>query len=128
LFGENGFELGPIPRGTPVGLLANLMLRPEEMGWWDRVKHDRSLLKLVLEIKGKLRELGPPPSNPNDMEAFNKRVQEVFMPLASRLMSLSKCPDYQVNRGHYFGTSYLPEETALTDDQKKDLIEFLKTF
>ena len=127
LFGESGFELGPIPKGTPVGLLANLMVRPEEMGWWDRVKHDRQLLKLVLEIKGKLRELGPPPSDPND-EAFNKRAQEVFTPLASRLMSLSKCPDYQVNRGHYFGTSYLTEETALTDDQKKDLIEFLKTF
>jgi hypothetical protein len=46
------------------------------------------------------------------------------------MMKLSKCPDYIVNRGHYFGTSYFTREKdiALTADQKKALIEFLKTF
>jgi hypothetical protein len=37
------------------------------------------------------------------------------------LLELSKCPDYVVNRGHYFGTN-------LNDDDKWALIEFLKTF
>jgi hypothetical protein len=32
-----------------------------------------------------------------------------------------------VNRGHYFGTGY-DGEPALSDEDKKDLIEFLKTF
>ena len=42
-------------------------------------------------------------------------------------MSLSKCPDYVVNRGHYFGTGY-DNEAVLSDADKKALIEFLKTF
>jgi hypothetical protein len=44
------------------------------------------------------------------------------------LLALSKCPDYVVNRGHYFGTSYFAGEPALSDDDKRALIEFLKTF
>ena len=37
------------------------------------------------------------------------------------LFALSKCPDYVVNRGHYFGSN-------LGDADKKALIAFLKTF
>jgi hypothetical protein len=44
------------------------------------------------------------------------------------LMQLSKCPDLVVNRGHYFGTSYFAEEPPLSDEDKRALIEFLKTF
>jgi hypothetical protein len=43
-------------------------------------------------------------------------------------MDLSKCPDYIVNRGHYFGTSFFQEEPGLSDAEKNALIEFLKTF
>jgi hypothetical protein len=43
-------------------------------------------------------------------------------------MELSKCPDYIVNRGHYFGTDAFPEEPGLSDPDKRALIEFLKTF
>jgi hypothetical protein len=128
LLNESGLELGPIPGGTPVGLLANLMLRPEEMGLWGRIKHDRELAGVVFDIKRKLSELGPPPTNEREMEAYNKRAQEVLEPLAKGLMGLSKCPDYIVNRGHYFGTGYFKEESGLTDEDKRALIEFLKTF
>ena len=43
------------------------------------------------------------------------------------MLDLSKCPDFVVNKGHYFGTNFFAEETPLTDNEKKDLIEFLKT-
>jgi hypothetical protein len=43
------------------------------------------------------------------------------------MLALSKCPDFVVNRGHYFGTASYPGETALTDDDKRALIEYLKT-
>jgi hypothetical protein len=33
-----------------------------------------------------------------------------------------------VNRGHYFGTDQFKEEPGLGDDDKRALIEFLKTF
>ena len=123
---DGGLELGPIPRGTPVGLLANLMVRPEEMGVWDRWQHDRELRRVIFGINARLKELGQRHANESDDE-YNKRVQDVFRPLASGLVNLSKCPDYVVNRGHSFGTGY-DNEAALNDADKKALIEFLKTF
>jgi hypothetical protein len=119
VFGQNGIEIGPIPKGTPVGLLANLMVRPEEENLWGRIVHDHKLFHLVLDLNADLKELG---ANPSDESA-----RKVLTPLADRLMELSKCPDYVVNRGHYFGTGY-DGEPPLSDEDKKDLIEFLKTF
>ena len=43
------------------------------------------------------------------------------------LLELSTCPDFVVNRGHYFGTDAFAEEPGLSDDDKRALIEFLKT-
>jgi hypothetical protein len=119
LFNEDGLELGPIPRGTPIGLLANLLVRPEEVTFRERLGHDWKLLKLLFEIRSKFKELGP---NPTD-----ERAQEVLKPLADRLMELSKCKDYIVNRGHYFGNGH-DGEARLSDEDKFALIEFLKTF
>ena len=116
---DGGIEIGPIPKGTPVGLLANLMVRPEEKDLWGRLKHDRKVLHLLLEINKDLKQLPPNPTNED--------AERILKPLAAQLMELSKCPDYVVNRGHYFGTGY-DQETALSDEDKKDLIEFLKTF
>ena len=120
IFGESGIEIGPIPPGTPVNLLASLMVRPEEMDLPGRLDHDRKLIGLVLDIKHALKAL---PENPTNDDAVR-----VFKPLAGRMMELSKCPDYVVNRGHYFGTSYLKEEQPLSDEDKRALIEFVKTF
>jgi hypothetical protein len=44
------------------------------------------------------------------------------------MLALSKCPDFVVNRGHYFGTDRLAGEPPLSDDDKHALIAFLKTF
>jgi hypothetical protein len=120
IFAESGIEIGPIPPGTPVNLLASLMVRPEEMDLPGRLDHDRKVLALVLDIKHALKAL---PDNPTNDDAV-----KVFKPLAGRLMELSKCPDYVINRGHYFGTSYLKEEPPLSDEDKRALIEFIKTF
>ncbi len=50
------------------------------------------------------------------------------MNLVPDMVKLSKCPDYVVNRGHYFGTSQFAEEPGLSDADKLALIEFIKTF
>src|SRR4030095_9768216 len=126
LFDDEGLQLGPIPRGTPVGLLANLLVRPEEMGFWDRRRHDHELKELIFGIRGSLVQLGPRRDNETE-DAYNSRAQEIFTPLVPRLLSLSKCQDLIVNRGHYFGTGY-DNEPALSDADKRALIEFLKTF
>ena len=49
-----------------------------------------------------------------------------FARFVDPLVELSACPDLIVNRGHYFGTG-LDGAPPLTDQQKKDLIEFLRT-
>jgi hypothetical protein len=120
IFDEGNIEIGPIPPGTPVSLLANLNVRPEGISKPELLKHDAALLKLLVAIKRDLKQLGP---NPSDADA-----QRVLSNLVPQLMDLSKCPDYVINRGHYFGTGYFTDEPGLSDEDKRALIEYLKTF
>jgi hypothetical protein len=55
-------------------------------------------------------------------------VRRAFAPLVPKLVELNKCPDFVVNRGHYFGTAAFKEEPGLSDSDKRALIEFVKTF
>jgi hypothetical protein len=119
LFGEGAIQVGPIPPGTPVDLIANLNLLSEDTDPAARAAHDAKVLDVVLKLKHDLEAL---PANASDDDA-----RKVFVNLGEPLMSLSKCPDYIVNRGHYFGTSMFKEEPALSDQEKNALIEFLKT-
>jgi hypothetical protein len=118
LFAKGGdITLGPIPAGVPVDLLANLQPLPEGA---NPVAHTKEVVGLLARMK---RDLGSVPPNASDEE-----LRQHFADLRAPLMKLSKCPDFIVNRGHYFGTSYFKEEPALSDADKKALIEFLKTF
>jgi hypothetical protein len=122
IFGDAGVEVGPIPVGTPVNLLANLSLISESGDTTDKFEQAKKVLALLLKIKHDLKSL---PKGASDEEA-----RKVFANLAGPLLELNKCPDFVVNRGHYFGTSYFKEkdEPGLSDDDKWALIEFLKTF
>ena len=124
-FKETGVELGPIPKGTPVNLLANLNMMPDDAGFIERFRHKRKVVSLLMKVKKALKALPP---NATDEEA-----RRVFLEkgIAEELLEMSKCNDFVVNRGHYFGTSYLNKaenEPGLSDDDKRALIEFLKTF
>jgi hypothetical protein len=77
------------------------------------------LLPLLLKLKAELKQV----EAKTDEEAVR-----IFINLTPDLMKFGKCPDYIVNKGHYFGTSFLRDETPLSDDDKRALIEFLKTF
>ncbi len=120
LFKDDSVVLGPIPKGTPVELLSNIDLLGESTAPADELKHQEQVLTLLLKMKHDLAAL---PANATDQQA-----DQVFANLVPGLLELSKCPDYIVNRGHYFGTSYFQEEPGLSDDDKRALIEFLKTF
>lgn len=111
VFTSDGIQLGPIPSGTPVNLLSNIDLQEK-----------KKVLELALKIKKDLKAL---PANATDEQAM-----EVFKNLKQPLLDVSKCPDFVVNKGHYFGTEFLPEsegETPLSAEDKAALIEFLKT-
>ena len=120
LFGENGIEIGPIPAGTPVNLLSNVDLMSDSTNSMDRIGHNLRVLKLVIQLKSDLKKLGP---NPSDAD-----VRRIFAGVEPELVHFSKCPDFAVNKGHYFGTDKLAGEPGLSDADKLALIEFLKTF
>jgi hypothetical protein len=126
LFGDSGVEIGPIPKGTPINLLANLDLISDSPNAAVRLQRDKEILNLLLKVKSDLKAL---PAHPTHEEAV-----KVLSPLATDLLKYNKCPDFIVNKGHYVGTDRfeqmpgLPPEPGLSDDQKRALIAFLKTF
>jgi hypothetical protein len=131
IFGEGGIEIGPIPAGTPVGLLSNLNPLSDDPDPVKSLEHSQKLAKLVLDLNGDLQKLGKYASDDQAAAVFGKQVNQ--------LLELSKCKDLVVNRGHYFGTGYVePGESTeqalrdrgpgLSDQEKLALIEFLKTF
>ncbi len=113
IFDQVGIEIGPIPAGTPVDLLSNFQPLAEQPKLVDRLKHDKAVVKVALQLVHDLKAL---PRGASDDDA-----RRVFANLGEQLFALSKCPDYVVNRGHYFGT-------RLSDADKQALIAFLKTF
>jgi hypothetical protein len=126
LFGDGGIEIGPIPEGTPVGLLANLNPLSEDPNPVKRAEHAAHLLRLVQRLNSDLKKLGA--------DATGAQASQVFSNSVEDLLTLSKCPDLVVNRGHYFGTDFLEpgeqpgvRQPGLSDSDKRALIEFLKT-
>ena len=114
---DGGIRLGPIPGGIPVDLLANLQPLAEGE---NIATHYLRLARLLLRLKLDLLTM---PDNATD-----EQLRQHFANLAGPLLALNKCPDFVVNRGHYFGTSMQNAEPALSDDDKNALIAFLKTF
>ena len=108
---KGGIEIGPIPKGIPINLVTNIDLQSSKL----------DLLKLIKKIKKDLKKL---PRDATDAEG-----KKIFANLVEPLLEVSKCKDFVVNRGHYFGTEFLPSdenETPLNDEDKLALIEFLK--
>ena len=104
LDGEIEFRLGPIPKGTPINGILNL--NPESTVG-ELLSVSRGVLKSIAKIK--------------KHELEGEEALEVFNKYAGRaLVRASNCPDYVLDRGHYFGE-------LLSDDEKQQLIAFLKT-
>ncbi|MBI4523076.1 MAG: hypothetical protein HY695_04590 [Deltaproteobacteria bacterium] len=113
LFGEGMVEIGPIPKGTPINLITNLDLERDKL----------ELATLLLKMKKALKKV----EGASDEEAA-KVFKDPDLKLVPDLLKLSKCPDFVVNKGHYFGTELFKEEPPLSDDDKRALIEYVKTF
>jgi hypothetical protein len=125
--------LGPIPEGTPVGLLANLRLRAESRDPAAVASHIKDMGEFLVKLK---LNLASAPPNTTDAE-----LRQRFADLKAPMLRLSKCPDLVVNRGHYFGTAEFNkqeglsaderafgQEPELSDADRRALVAFLKTF
>ncbi|MFV8817349.1 c-type cytochrome [Haliea sp. E17] len=110
---EDGISIGPIPPGTPINLISNIDM--------DKKK---DVLKVLLKAKHDLKAAQGAESDQD--------LKEAFSGLVDPLVGVSKCPDYVVNKGHYFGTDYLnpmfDDSPGLSDADKEALISFLLTF
>jgi len=99
------FRLGPIPAGTPVNLLANLNTNGDKA----------ELVKLGLKIKSAYARI--------KLEKLDAAASKALLrdEVAPALYALSNCPDFIEDSGHLYGTD-------LPNDEKRALIEYLKTF
>ncbi len=95
-------KVGPIPKGTPINLLANLEPDFGQLG----VLQAKIVAALV-----KIHALNLTP----------EEAQAELIKAVPELLAANKCPDFIEDEGHYFGTD-------LADDDKRALIEYLKTF
>jgi hypothetical protein len=113
LFTDEGVRLGPIPQGTPIGLLANLNLLSEDRSLPARTRQFEQVSSVMVRLLERLHKLGG--------SATSEQARAAFADMVDPLLELSKCPDLVINRGHEFGS-------RLSDQDKNALIEFLKTF
>jgi hypothetical protein len=95
------------------------------MSWGQRLSLSWDFIKT---IRGHIFDMWQAKENPDSIT--DEKLREIFGDLVDPLLEVNKCPDFVVNRGHYFGTDYLPAQegrAVLNDDDKRALIEFLKT-
>jgi hypothetical protein len=100
-------RIGPIPKGTPVNLLANMNPDADQ-------KEIRKTLFLTVETLAEIESKHL--SEAEGQQLLREKV-------APALMSVSKCPDFVMDEGHYFKWF-----DSMTDEDKNALIELLKTF
>jgi hypothetical protein len=100
---KNELRIGPIPKGTPINLLANI----------DMESDPKDLVRLIKHLSASLIRIKK--DNLNEQQST-----ELLSQLVPDLLKVSKCPDFVVNRGHTYGSE-------LADEDKRALIEFLKT-
>ncbi|MGZ5022933.1 MAG: hypothetical protein ACXWAX_10130, partial [Chthoniobacterales bacterium] len=98
---EGYIKIGPIPKGTPINLIANL--EPDGLQY---APLGLKLGKALLDI--------------NILHLDSEQATAALMKAVPELLAANKCPDFIEDEGHYFGTD-------LPDDDKRALIEFLKT-
>jgi hypothetical protein len=107
---ERELRLGPIPKGTPVNLLANI---DNEISFnLSDLPRLKQLAVLLVRTKKALREV-------RDQGLQGEAATERLVSLVPDLLKVNKCPDFVTDRGHTFGQT-------LSDEDKKALIGFLK--
>ena len=96
---DGGITIGPFPKGLPVNLLSNLQPMSESSDPIERLRHLERMLQLLVDLKLYLATL---PANATD----EQMVSGIGNRMGPALLALNKCPDLEVNRGHYFGTGW----------------------
>jgi hypothetical protein len=91
LFTKDGVRLGPIPQGTPIGLLADLNLLSEDRSVPARARQFERVSSLMVRLMERLHKLGG--------NATSEQAKAAFADLVDPMLELSKCPDLVINHG-----------------------------
>lgn len=102
LAGKEELRIGPIPEGTPISLLASIDMGAEP----------KKLVRVISRLTKALVEID---QRNLEGDAATERLKE----LVPDLLEVSKCPDFELNKGHTYGAD-------LPDEDKQALIEYLK--
>ena len=80
IFTETGdVQIGPIPAGTPVNLLANINPLSESTRLEDRAKYTKKLIDVVLKLKHDLKSVPPDASDADVRKIFDKDVPALLV-------------------------------------------------
>jgi hypothetical protein len=88
--------LGPIAKGTPVGLLANLRLPAETHDVGDRASHVKAMGELAIKLNSRAQE--------RPAERQRRRAAPTVREPEGAPAASEHVPGLVVNRGRYFGT------------------------
>jgi mono/diheme cytochrome c family protein len=110
LAGKQEILLGPIPKGTPMNLVANIDVAAGEA---DSDVSRADLVAAIATLAPKLAEI-------KLLHLDDKHAAAALLNAVPALLKVNKCPDFEMNRGHLFGTKR-------SDADKSALIAFLKT-
>jgi hypothetical protein len=105
-------SLGPLPAGLPVDAVANIDPSPA------RPQSAVAIVKRAYRAYCLIRKIDALPA---DSKTTQDKHDKLVGDLDRLLREVSKSPDVVMDRGHYFGA-------ALTDEQRRDLIDLLLTF
>ena len=117
LWFKEEFRLGHIPAGTPVSLIFNI----NGPGWIEG-SDDPGVIRAIAWDLIKVTVFGLPSLD-------HERVPD----LVDNLLKLNKMPDFVLDRGHTFGDAEVVDAAgnvimrSMSDEEKRDLIEYLKT-
>ena len=114
-----GLQVGPIPEGVPLNILANV---DPDASREQKVAIVKTLGAFVVGHKG-VKPGGPGGTSDTQKAEREARRVEFEQKVAPALLRASKCPDFVTDRGHDY--EFIKH---LTDDEKRELIALLKTF
>ena len=136
---REAYQLGHIPKGTPVSLLANV----NSPGWYEDNEERQGLIWDVLKVafgwyadneehQRLIRDIGKDLLKVTLFKLPSLAHDDV-PDLVPNLLKLNKVPDFVIDRGHTFGYERVDDATGneimrvLSEQERLDLIEFLKT-
>ena len=131
IFGEEDIVIGPIPKGTPISLLANLDLLGEGLSGDAKIRHQEKVLALLIKMKHDLAafpkmrpmmtpEVSSPTSSPSYSPSANVRTTSSIVDTTSGPASSRRSLHWVIPRSeHSLNSSRRFEHHGLSSNSRR---------